>query len=158
MSHKRGSGVSITDEIAERIFERLADGETLKAICREEDMPSRRTVYNRRDSDPEFAERLNQAYCDRWEGWADDIIDVSRDGGTDRLPDGSISLEHVAQRRLFADNLKWRLGKEDSRYSARIAHSVTGLNGGPMVHTITEGMSIKEAAAAYEAMLDGGSE
>ncbi len=40
-----GRPTDYNDEIALLICERLADGESLKAMCAEEDMPSRSTVF-----------------------------------------------------------------------------------------------------------------
>jgi len=50
-----------TPELATEICERIATGETLRAICREAHMPSWVTVYAWRKANPEFAARLAAA-------------------------------------------------------------------------------------------------
>lgn len=50
-----------TPDLDAEICERLASGETLRAICRDPHMPSWVTVYNWRKSHPEFAERFTLA-------------------------------------------------------------------------------------------------
>ena len=50
-----------TPELRDRIFELLGDGMPLRAICRVEGMPARRTVYNWKARDPEFDRQLSFA-------------------------------------------------------------------------------------------------
>ena len=50
-----------TPELRDRIFELLCDGMPLRAICRVEGMPARRTVYNWKARDPEFDRQLSFA-------------------------------------------------------------------------------------------------
>lgn len=47
-----------TTELADEICERIASGETLRAICRESHMPTWVTVYAWRKANPQFSERL----------------------------------------------------------------------------------------------------
>lgn len=51
--------ISTYNEItAELICDRLADGESLRSICRDPEMPNWRTVYRWMDADTDFAARL----------------------------------------------------------------------------------------------------
>jgi hypothetical protein len=50
-----------TPELRDRIFELLCDGMPLRAICRVEGMPARRTIYNWKARDPEFDRQLSFA-------------------------------------------------------------------------------------------------
>jgi hypothetical protein len=50
-----------TPELADEICERIANGETLRAICRDSHMPTYRSVYRWREAYPEFASRLAHA-------------------------------------------------------------------------------------------------
>lgn len=50
-----------TSEIADEICERIATGETLRAICRSDGMPSYRSVYRWRESDAQFSARFTLA-------------------------------------------------------------------------------------------------
>jgi len=53
--------MAFKQEIANEICERIAQGETLRAICREEGKPSHATIYNWLDEVPEFALRFGRA-------------------------------------------------------------------------------------------------
>jgi hypothetical protein len=48
-------------KVADAICERIAEGEPLRAICREDGMPAWRTIYAWLDEHPEFAARFARA-------------------------------------------------------------------------------------------------
>ncbi|SOE49113.1 terminase small subunit-like protein [Orrella dioscoreae] len=57
----RGRASTYREEVADQIVWRLAEGETLRDICRSEGMPAWRTVYDWLDAHPEFAARFARA-------------------------------------------------------------------------------------------------
>lgn len=56
-----GRHSTYSEEIADEICRRLANGEFLRVICREEGMPHWNTVYDWKDENPEFAGRIARA-------------------------------------------------------------------------------------------------
>lgn len=76
---KRGRGrpSRYTDEIAAEILSRIAKGETLRSICREDHMPSWNTVYAWRESVPGFSERLARARDDGEEAIAQECMEIA---------------------------------------------------------------------------------
>jgi hypothetical protein len=76
-----------TDDIAEELLERLALGETLTRICRDERMPSQSTVLLWRRTRRAFAESYAQARADQLRCWADQIVDLADDSAADVLRD-----------------------------------------------------------------------
>lgn len=58
---KPGRPSSYEQEVADAICERIANGEPLREICREDEMPAWRTVYNWQEANPEFKARIAQA-------------------------------------------------------------------------------------------------
>lgn len=56
-----GRHSTYSEETAEEIVERLSNGEPLRQICRDEHMPSWRTVYDWIDANKEFAARIAHA-------------------------------------------------------------------------------------------------
>src|SRR4051794_13715827 len=66
-----------TPELAAEICERLACGESLRAICRGETMPGPTRVYCWLDEKPEFRERYARAREAQGEHCADEIIAVA---------------------------------------------------------------------------------
>lgn len=75
--------VRYSDEVAEEICLRLAEGEHLCEICNEENMPSRVTVFQWTRNKPEFAAKYRQARLDKVETWMDEIITIADDGRND---------------------------------------------------------------------------
>lgn len=71
-----GIHTTFTQEIADEICQRLAEGEPLRQICRDEHMPAWRTVYCWREQFPEF----------------DTAISRARDIGTDAIAEDTLNL------------------------------------------------------------------
>lgn len=56
-----GRPTIFTDALFEEILDRLALGETTEEICRDEDMPDRKTIWRWQKADPSLAPRLAHA-------------------------------------------------------------------------------------------------
>lgn len=122
--------ISFTPEIADEICERLAAGESLRAICRDEHIPDKTTVGRW------LADKNNQAfrtqYAQAREAQADhyleEIIEIA-DNATDDIralgnntPLG-INASAIARARLQVDARKWVMSKlAPKKYGERITH------------------------------------
>jgi hypothetical protein len=71
-----GRPSTYTQEIADEIVQRLANGEPLRAICRDDDMPTWRTVYNWIDADDKFSARIAHARERGFDAIAEDTIQM----------------------------------------------------------------------------------
>ena len=118
-----------TPEIAERICERLSAGESLRAICRDEDMPAESTVRLWALEDREgFAARYLRARDLGLDALADEVLDIA-DGEPDPV-----------RGRLRFDARRWYLSKlAPKRYGERLSHEHAGPGGGaiPLGVTVT---------------------
>ena len=97
----RGRPSIFSPELADRLCERLADGETLRAICRDEGMPDERTVRRWALDDVEgFSTQYARASEIGYQGMADDLTEIAdaKDGDP-------------ARDRLRVDTRKWLLSK-----------------------------------------------
>lgn len=65
-----------TDELAEEICTRIANGEPLRAICRDDHMPNWTTVYAWINADPELAQRIARARELGADAIAEDTINI----------------------------------------------------------------------------------
>lgn len=103
-SGKKGRPTEYTPELADMICELLADGQTLKKICRPATMPHDRTV-RRWALDPEhpFSPRYTRAREIGYHSMADDVLEYSDAPSTDK---GA-----VARDRLKVETRKWLLSK-----------------------------------------------
>jgi hypothetical protein len=78
---------TITDEIFETICARLENGEVLKAICKDTEMPDRSTVLRWIAADDGKRRRYDLARQACVEFWSDEIIQIATDGSKDTITD-----------------------------------------------------------------------
>jgi hypothetical protein len=90
-------------EIADRICERLAGGESLVTICADEGMPNRATVFRWLSAEETFRDMYARAREVQAEVLADEIVSLA-----DKAPPLS---DAVAQARLAIDARKWVAAK-----------------------------------------------
>lgn len=101
---KRGRPAVYTDELAVKICTKIADGQSLRNICKDEKMPTRRTIYlwlldERKKI---FLHQYNIANDIRAENMFDSLIEIAD------LPDKK---ESFNRSRLRVDTRKWYLSK-----------------------------------------------
>lgn len=72
-----------TEEIAAAICERMADGESLRSICRDDAMPSKSSVFKWLRLHKSFADQYARALESRADSHADDLIDIADDPALD---------------------------------------------------------------------------
>lgn len=110
-------------EIADKICERLATGETLRSIGNDDDLPSTSTIERWRDKDADFDGRCARA--------------IER--GIDRDVDGMKDIESLtlagkydpAASRAVLSSIQWRASKRfPKRYGDRLSTEVSGPGGG----------------------------
>ena len=97
-----------TPEVETRIIEGLCDGIPLRELCRQDGMPSWRTVYDWISADEELAARIAHARELGFDAIAEDILDIADDGTNDwverKRQDGSVDVvmdsEHVQRSKL----------------------------------------------------------
>lgn len=65
-----------TSQVEDEVCRRLSDGETLRSICRDERMPSWRSIYDWIAQDAEFASRIARARELGADAIAEQIIDI----------------------------------------------------------------------------------
>ncbi len=134
---KRGRPSRYTPELAAVICERLAEGETLRSICRDVAMPDKATVL-RWLADKAKADFRDQ-YAHAREMQADALFDealeiadnATGDWSTDKDGKKTLDHEHIQLSRLRVDTRKWAAGKlAPKRYGDKLQH--TGEGGGPI--------------------------
>jgi hypothetical protein len=143
---------SFTPEIAREICERLAAGETLRAICRDERMPARSTVHCWIVENHEgFADQYARARDTGLDEIADEIIEISDDGTNDTYRDDEgnmkVDADVLGRSKIRVDSRKWYLSKmAPKRYGER-----TTIAGDPDAPLLPEGSG--DSAAVLSAIL-----
>lgn len=112
-----GSGSKYSEDVAQEICHRIAEGETLQQICRDINQPAR-TVYDWQDDHPEFATNIARA---RRFGH-DEIAARARETARGR----GDSTQDVQRDKLIIETDLKLLAKWDPRYSDKIAMEHSG--------------------------------
>ena len=103
-----GRPSTFTDEIFDQICTRLANGEVLKAICRDDAMPDRATVLRWIAADDGKRKKYDAARRACVEFWSDEIIEIATDGRNDTIVDrkGRRGCNHewIARSRVCGSN------------------------------------------------------
>lgn len=115
---KRGRPTKYTEALADKICERVAEGESLNAICKEPEMPARLTIYRWFREYESFSNNYARAREDQADFYADEIIALA-DSATD-----------PQKARLQIDTRKWVASKlKSKKYGDKVQQEITGVDG-----------------------------
>lgn len=132
----RGRPSSFKPAIAAKICERLANPETLRAICGDETMPAKSTVMRWLAQHAAFRDQYARAREDQADAIAEEILEIADDAGADVVVENGkprVDWENVNRSRLRVDARKWFAGKvAPKRYGDRVAQEISGPGGGPI--------------------------
>lgn len=110
-----GRPSDFTQDIADEICQRLAHGESLRAICRDDAMPGLSTVIRWRAQNEAFRTQYACAREDQADALADEIVEIA---------DGE---EHPDSRRVRVDARKWVASKlRPKTYGDKQQHEHSG--------------------------------
>lgn len=119
----RGRPSKKTPELCAEIVERIANGEPLAAICRDEHMPDWRKVYDWRDADPEFSAAIARARDHGFDVIAADALAIADEEPEYATTEGGSRVDtgEVAHRKLRIETRLKLLAKWSPRYADRTA-------------------------------------
>jgi len=129
-----------SEEVAAEVCNRLAAGESLRQICRDEHLPAEATIRLWAIGDRDgFSARYTQARELGFLSMADEIIEIADDGTNDWVTRETekgrkiveIDHEHVSRSNLRVSTRRWLLERVmQTQFGASMA--VTGKGGGPI--------------------------
>lgn len=128
-----------SQELAATICDRLIHGEGLRAICRDDAMPSISTVIDWIKNKDDFSAQYAKARELQAELLLDEILEIADDSSQDTIDtaNGKIAnTEFIARSRLRVDTRKWAMGKMSRKFNDKIIQELTGENGGAINHSI----------------------
>ena len=126
-----------TDEVAAIICRRLADGESLRQICRDKAMPDRETVRRWLTANSQF--RVQYALARDW--MVDALAERALEMAENATP------ENANARRVLVDAIKWYTGKvAPKKYGDRVNVEHSG--------KVTIGDAIEEGRRRVQALRD----
>jgi len=159
---KIGRPSIFSPELAEALCERIAAGELLIKIERDDGMPTYSTVYRWLEKNTAFRELYARAREVGWSRLSEQIVELSDDSRGDTVIDEDgewrTDYENVQRSRLMVDTRKWLLSKVLPKiYGDKLA--LTGADGGPLAVQVVrydlptpgDGAKVIEHAATHEA-------
>lgn len=130
-----GRTSSFTQKIADRICERMSDGESLRDICKDAAMPDKKTVLRWVEAREDFRDQYARAREALVDHWAEEIVAEANNTAGDIGADGRGNSANVQRSKLKIDTLKWLMSKIAPRkYGEFNRQEVSGPNGGPQEH------------------------
>ena len=123
-------------ELADLFCERIANGESMRSIGRDKDMPALSTIFKWLREHSEFSEQYAIAKEESAEAWADDIVQIAdNEVGNPLIVDGVPQMDNdgkpvmivdgpaVNHARLRVDSRKWAASKlKPKKYGDKIVN------------------------------------
>jgi hypothetical protein len=110
---KMGRPSSFTQDMADTICVRIAEGDSLRKICEDDWMPDRVTIYRWLAAYPEFCNQYTRAREDQADTYADEIMAIA-----DETPDLNPILDRngaLIEIQLHSAYLQWQKQRIDAR-------------------------------------------
>lgn len=130
-----GRPSSYTQEMADKLCAKLAEGKSLRIICDHDDsMPDKATVFRWLRTNAQFCDQYAKAKEEGMEAIADEMMDIADDGLNDWMEvekNGKkmvvLDREHVDRSKLRIDTRKWILAKiKPKKYGDKIDMTTNG--------------------------------
>lgn len=123
-----------TQELADKVCEKIAEGYSMRTVCSPDDMPGLTTVFKWLRTNEEFAKQYARATEERTEAMSEDILDIADDGSNDLMTiqkgqqSYTVENKEVTNRsRLRVDTRKWLMSKmKPKKYGDKIDMTTNG--------------------------------
>ncbi|WP_025899059.1 hypothetical protein [Sneathiella glossodoripedis] len=113
-----------SERLAEKICDEIAEGKSLRQICRKKDMPGLTTIRRWLRDKEEFRLQYTRAREDQADYYADEIIEIADDEN-----------KRADDKRLMIDARKWAASKlKPKKYGDKL--ELAGHDGGPLIPEI----------------------
>jgi hypothetical protein len=127
---------TFTQEAADRICDLIAEGASLRAVCRMPDQPAASTVFKWLSEQPAFSEQYARACETRAESMFEDMLDIADESAFDTIQGENgdrANSEWISRSKLRVDTRKWMLSKmQPKKYGDKITNELTGVDGAPL--------------------------
>lgn len=115
---KIGRPTIFTQDLADKICAQLAMGESLRTVCKADEMPSLQTIFNWFRTQKGFVEQYARAKEESADALTDEILDIADDGSNDWMEihkngyDSTVVDQEAVQRsKLRVETRKWIASK-----------------------------------------------
>jgi hypothetical protein len=118
-----GRPSKFSDKLADRICERIANGESLRSICADKNEPGKRTVMTWLSSNEAFRHQYARAREDQADHYADEIIEIA-----DNEADTNRARVRIDARKWKASKLAPKRYGDYQRLQAKLEHGFSELS------------------------------
>ena len=134
---KTGRPSTFTQETADRICAMLAQGKSMRTVCKEDWAPPMETVFRWLRENEAFQQQYARAKQEAADALVEEMADIA-DAPPAYGPDGKIDNGDVQNRRLQIDTRKWLASKlKPKKYGDKLEVGGTGAGGAVMVQVVT---------------------
>ena len=128
-----GRPTDYTQELVDEICEKIATGDSMRSVCRCDDMPAMTTLFRWLREKEGFKKQYEIATQERTEAMSEDIIDIADNGTNDWMKthgkddEGYKQNGETLQRsRLRVDVRKWHMSKmKPKKYGDKIQQEIS---------------------------------
>ena len=108
----KGRPSIFSQDLADTICARISLGESMRSVCRDENMPPQQTIFRWFRERKDFCEQYERACAERTDSQQEDLLEmgdlaIQHAEATDPKAVGAV----VSAYKLKADNLKWSMSK-----------------------------------------------
>jgi hypothetical protein len=111
----RKNSVKFSQELFDEICEKIANGESLRKICKDDKMPNLTSVWKWLNNNEELSKQYARAREEQAETFVDEILEIADNNKDDTFIDENgkliINQEVIARSRLRVDSRKWIASK-----------------------------------------------
>lgn len=126
--HAGGRPSDYTQELADTVCERISEGNSLRNVCLNSDLPDARTIFRWLRVHEEFRHQYDKACVERSESHHEDLLNLGDEAiELSQHVDPKASGAVVSAYKLKADNQKWSMSKmKPKKYGDKIDMTSAG--------------------------------
>ena len=134
---KNGRPTDYNQELSDLICVRLANGESMRSVCRDESTPAMTTVFRWLRENEEFQQQYAIATEERAEAFVEDMVDIADNATNDWMEQNGegnegyrLNGESIQRSKLRVDTRKWAASKmKPKKYGDKIQQEITAPEG-----------------------------
>lgn len=132
MTKEKGRPTDYTMELADSICERLANGESMRSVCRDESTPAMTTIFRWLREKEDFKQQYAIATEERAEAFVEDMVDIADNATNDWMKSNGegnegykLNGESIQRSKLRVDTRKWAASKmKPKKYGDKIQQEI----------------------------------
>lgn len=135
---KIGRPTKYTDKLSDSICAKLSEGQSLRTVCKSDDMPCKATIFSWLRTNEAFLDQYTRAKQESADALTDEMLDIADDSTNDYMmkkgEDGAeyeaLNPEHIQRSRLRIETRKWLSSKlKPKKYGDKIQQEITAPEG-----------------------------